>query len=141
KVPLKASGLQKLNGSQAVAYARIRHVGNGDFERTDRQRKVMQELFNKALAMNPVKYPEFIRKMLPLVETSLDWGEIVSQAGIMLRDVKFEEARFPMNDDLIGSGFTTAHGGSCVYADNEKISKKLNEFIYDDIKPQAPTKK
>src|SRR5690606_23006837 len=32
------SGLQTLNGRQAVAYSRIRKVGHGDTERTERQR-------------------------------------------------------------------------------------------------------
>ena len=34
---ISGSGTQTLNGIQAVAYSRIRYVGNGDFERTERQ--------------------------------------------------------------------------------------------------------
>lgn len=35
---------QHLNGKQALAYARFRYVGNGDFTRTDRQRRVVQNI-------------------------------------------------------------------------------------------------
>ena len=80
---IQKAGLQTLNGTQAVAYARIRKVGNGDFERTDRQREVLQKVFNKAIKMNPVQYPELARKFLPLVETSLDWGEIMNLACLL----------------------------------------------------------
>lgn len=39
-----AAGLQHLNGAQAVAYSRIRKAGNGDYERTERQRRVLTYL-------------------------------------------------------------------------------------------------
>ena len=41
------TGLQLLDGHQAVAYARIRELGNGDFERTSRQRIVMEAILHK----------------------------------------------------------------------------------------------
>lgn len=42
---VKKSGLQTLNGKQALAYARIRHVGNNDYERTERQRRIINQLY------------------------------------------------------------------------------------------------
>lgn len=41
---VQSSGLQTLNGSQAVAYSRIRYVGNADYKRTQRQRTVLEQL-------------------------------------------------------------------------------------------------
>lgn len=136
---IEKAGLQTLSGTQAVAYARIRHVGNADFERTDRQRKVMEQLFNKALDMNPMQYPEFARKLLPYVETSLDIGEIMGLSTIMLRDVSMEQLRIPMNEHLIGSGsIRDSSGGSCLNVDLEAATKTIQEFIYDDVNPNAP---
>lgn len=40
-------GTVHLNGYQAVAYARIRHVGNSDYERTSRQREVLTSFLGK----------------------------------------------------------------------------------------------
>lgn len=40
------SGVNHLNGAQALAYSRIRYVGFYDFERTQRQRTVLTTLFN-----------------------------------------------------------------------------------------------
>lgn len=45
---VKKHGVQHLNGRQAVGYMRIRHIGNGDEGRIERQQAVMTELFNKA---------------------------------------------------------------------------------------------
>lgn len=135
--PIEQPGLQILNGTQAVAYARIRHVGNADMERTDRQREVLSKLFDKALSMNPLEYPEFARKFLPTVQTSLDIGEILGLAGIMLRDVTLEDARFPTNADLIGNGESIIDGVSYVNADIESTAERLQAFINDDINPDA----
>ena len=51
---IKSSGVQTLSGIQALSYARIRSVGDGDFERTDRQRKVIIAMIDKAKTMSPI---------------------------------------------------------------------------------------
>lgn len=133
---IEKAGLQTLNGTQAVAYARIRKVGNADFERTDRQRKVIEQLFNKALTMNKLRYPEFAKKLLPAVETSLDIGEILNLSTIMLREITFEDIRFPTNAELIGNGQIYIGNSQCLNVDIEMMSDDLKKFIYDDIIPE-----
>lgn len=133
---IKEAGMQTLNGTQAVAYARIRHVGNADFERTDRQREVLQQMFNKALTMSKLQYPEFAKKILPAVETSLDIGEILGLSSIMLRDVSFQDLRFPMNSELIGNGSIYIGKAQCLNVDLEKMTEDLHKFIYDDVIPE-----
>ena len=132
---IHGAGLQTLNGTQAVAYARIRYVGNADFERTSRQREVLRKVFDKALDMNPLQYPEFARKFLPTVETSLDLGDILSLADVMLKKPALEDVRFPTNADLIGNGSITVNGENCLNLDLESTSEKLHAFIYEDIDP------
>lgn len=132
---IESAGLQTLNGTQAVAYARIRYVGNADFERTSRQREVLRKIFDKALRMNPLQYPEFARKFLPTVETSLDISDILSMADIMLKKPTLEDVRFPTNADLIGDGMIMVGGESCLNVDLTTMRDKLHGFIYDDIDP------
>lgn len=139
---IQEAGLQHLNGAQTVAFARIRHAktSNGtadDFGRTDRQRLVLSKLFYKALDMNPVKYPELARKLLPTVHTSLDLGEILDLAGILLRDVSLEQERFPLRSSLVGDGVIWINETTqALNVDLEKDSEALKAFIYDDIKPE-----
>lgn len=49
---LENAGIQLLNGRQALAYSRIRVVGRADFERTERQRRVAEELIRKSAALS-----------------------------------------------------------------------------------------
>lgn len=133
-------GLQTLSGTQAVAFARIRKVssdtfGHDDFGRTGRQRYVLMKLFEKAKSMSPLQYPGFVQQFLPTVETSLDMNEILSLGSIMLRDVTFEDVRFPLNEDLIGSGEIRINGISYVNLDLDKTGEHLRAFIFDDINP------
>ena len=44
---LPSPGTYNLNGYQALSYARIRKVGNGEYERTERQRAVLQIALEK----------------------------------------------------------------------------------------------
>lgn len=135
---IEKAGLQTLSGMQAVGYARIRYVGNADFERTQRQRSVMQAIFKKGKSMNPLQYPDMIQKMLPVVETSLELGEIMDMAGILLRDVSMEDVRFPCNEDLIDGGSLKVDGVDYLYYDLEATRQKLHDFIYNDLMPAQP---
>lgn len=132
---IERPGLQTLSGMQAVAYARIRHVGNADYDRTARQREVMEQIFEKGKNMNPIEYPGLIQRMLPLVETSLDLTEIMDMASIMLRSVTFEDLRIPCNEDLIDGGSLKIDGVDYLYYDLDASSEKLHDFIYQDIMP------
>lgn len=136
------SGPQTLNGLQAVAYSRIRKVDNpdgswGDYGRTDRQRTVMEQLFNKALNMSFTQYPSFVQSLLPYVETSLDIGEILNLAGILNRDnVTFEQTGVPTTEYTINAGYSY-NGKSNVYYNLDYASALIHAFIYDDIPPET----
>ncbi|MGL5506585.1 MAG: LCP family protein, partial [Paraclostridium sp.] len=44
---ISGKGIKNLNGRQAVAYSRIRKEGNGDYQRTERQRNILKSLAKK----------------------------------------------------------------------------------------------
>lgn len=134
------SGYQSLSGTQAVAYARIRRVSTDDgvyddFGRTQRQREVFEQMFQKALSMNPIKYTELAKEMLPAIETSLNISEIIDLSTIMLRNVKFEDMRIPDNDDFIGDGTVYIGSQQALNVNLSQASSKLYDFIYRDINP------
>jgi len=126
---IEESGTVTLYGYQAVSYSRIRQVGNSDFQRTQRQREVMQKLMNKALDAGALKYPSLIKALSPMVETSLSNEEIMKIAGMLLLTGRpeFEEGRFP-----IDGTYKTNSSYAMVY-DLEEASEKLHSFIYDDV--------
>ena len=135
------AGLKHLNGVQAVAYARIRHAANiegtnDDYGRTDRQRYVMEQLFNKAVTLNTTQYVSLAKSLIPCSETSLSYSDIMGLAvNILLSSPSFEQSRIPLTDYQMGSKSVSGYG-SCVYYDLDYASKVLKAFIYDDIKPE-----
>lgn len=77
---LKTTGIQTLNGKQAVAYMRIRKVGNGDYERMERQRQVMTLVFEKLKTMGLPQVIALANNVLPSVKTNLSAAEILELA-------------------------------------------------------------
>lgn len=138
---VQEAGLQHLNGVQAVAYARIRHAANiegtnDDYGRTDRQRYVMEQLFNKAVTLNTTQYISLAKSLIPCSETSLSYSDIMGLAvNILLSSPTFEQSRIPLTEYQIGSKSVSGYG-SCVYYDLDYASKLLKAFIYDDITPE-----
>ena len=76
--PIRSAGLQTLTGLQATGYCRIRHVGNYDYERTERQRTVLMSLFDKIKSLGPSGFNTAATEVLPYVETSLSRNDILS---------------------------------------------------------------
>jgi len=121
-------GLQNLNGIQAVAYSRIRKL-DSDFERTERQRVVFNEIFKKINSQGLLKIPSLIAKLLPYVETSLDKVSLVSIAGTIssFKNNEIKQYRIPVDGThklLILDGLYLEE------VDLEKNRKYLHDFIY-----------
>lgn len=72
------AGTQTLNGTQALAYGRIRYTSGGDYKRTERMRDVMEAVLNKAKKMSISKLNSLADKLLPKVYTNINSGEIIS---------------------------------------------------------------
>lgn len=66
---LDSGGKLHLNGKQALSFARIRYVGNSDFERTSRQREVFEKIIPKAI--NPVAIGRIAKSVIPKVNTNM----------------------------------------------------------------------
>ena len=77
---LKSSGTQQVNGTQACAYARIRYTSGGDFKRTERQRIVVQKVFDKVKTSDLATINKIIDKVFPQIATNLSTSEILSLA-------------------------------------------------------------
>ena len=74
---LEKGGKYKLNGRQALAYSRIRYVGNADFERTQRQRRVLEEIFKSAKGLSVFELSDSLDVILPLITTDFTKGELL----------------------------------------------------------------
>lgn len=74
---LKSGGKSmKVNGNQALAYARTRYAGNADFERTQRQRTVISKILEKAKTLNPLELDSFARTCMSNLTTNMTKNEL-----------------------------------------------------------------
>lgn len=91
-------GVNHLTGSQALAYSRIRKVGNGDFGRTNRQRTVLTALANQTKGMSVSQANKLLDEILPLLTTDLSDKQImrlVMEIMPMLSDLKVSSQQIP----------------------------------------------
>ena len=76
-----AEGLQTLNGEQALAYSRIRNLDrDGDFSRTDRQRKVIRALLDAYRNLPKKDLLPLVTKVLPLINTDMRTSQLLQCA-------------------------------------------------------------
>lgn len=129
KVPNVKGGLQTLDGRQAVAYCRIRYVGNADYERTERQRTVLNELFKKIKAQGVTMLPGTINTILPYVETSLSKTEILGLAmqAMGFNTSNIEQYRLPVDGHFKSEKI---RGMSCLVPNIQENTGLLHQFIY-----------
>ncbi|NLJ98225.1 MAG: LCP family protein [Tissierellia bacterium] len=131
---VQQEGTQLLTGRQAVSYSRIRKTGNGDYERTERQRVVLEQVLKRGMNAGITKYPALLNAMLPYVETSLSKPEILSLGTSVLtsgiRDI--DQYRIPADGYVKNQ---TINGVSYVVPQSlEDNVMLLNKFIYEDEK-------
>ena len=93
------SGVQVLNGEQALTYARIRKLdADGDFSRTSRQRKLMNALLGSYRNIKWKDLLPLIDELLPLISTDMNYGKLVLLAMEILpklSDAQVASQRIP----------------------------------------------
>lgn len=72
------TGLQKVDGVQAVSYCRVRNTSGGDYKRTERIRTVMTKMADKLKTKNIGEINKFLDVVLPKVYTNISPDYIIS---------------------------------------------------------------
>ena len=124
---LSSTGLQHLNGKQAMAYARYRR-GESDFERTRRQREVLWMVFEKIRDMSLVELSSLCSMAIERIETNLSLSEIVSLIPIMynMRDAEFDQLYLPYSGEYEAK---TVSGMAVLVPNLPAAQRRLDAFI------------
>lgn len=124
------AGYQKLNGLQATAYCRIRHVGN-DFERAERQREVLAAVMDQAKKASVSDLNKILDEVLPHVATSLDVDEMVGMLADVTKYNITGSDGFPFESNRATG--KVGSKGSCVIPNNlAQNVVMLHEFLFDE---------
>lgn len=126
---LRNGGKLHLNGKQALAYARVRYVGNADFERTQRQRTVLEKVFEKAKKMNLLELHELLDILLPEVKTNLSEKEVFFLLLQAPEYLKYELKAFRIPADNTYESLRIGRM-EVLGVDLEKNRKLLEEEVY-----------
>lgn len=126
-------GNQHVNGTQALAYCRIRYTAGGDGERTERQRIVLTKLFEKFSKISPTKYPSILNDLMPMITTSLSSSDILGLAKTVssISGSGLEQERFPKDNYSKGE---MIHGVYYLTFDKDATVKQIHDYIFEDIK-------
>ena len=125
------SKVYHLNGYQALQYSRIRHI-DSDFNRTGRQRKVIEQLIVKAKTMSFGTLNTILNQVLPQVATNLSGDELMGyalNAGSYANYAIDTSFHLPENGKY--KGWTLPGGGASLrLTDPVESVKSLHEWIY-----------
>ena len=125
------SGINHLNGNQALSYSRIRYATGNDYQRTSRHRTILSAIFKKVMTISPTKYPSLLNEFLPLVQTNFSATKLLSLANTIysIGADSLIEDRFPRDEDCDGQ---TINGIFYILFDIDKVKNDMRNFIYSN---------
>lgn len=130
-VPVKTTGLQKLNGLQATAYCRIRYTAGDDFKRTERQREVLQAIMEEAKDLDVASLTKIANNVFGNFYTSVDLEEVISLLSDLPSYTIIDEGGFPSNDFRTGATIGGI-GDSVICTDLEKAVVDFHKRFFAD---------
>lgn len=133
------AGTYKMNGAEALNYARMRKIKdtNGDFGRTERQRKLLEQIMTEALASNR-SYTELAgiaTEILPYITTNISEDRIRGYMFDALNILRYEIVQYtiPIDGTWRYADAQTSTGSMSVVSVNFKFNaNELKKFIFED---------
>jgi len=139
---VQSSGYQRLGGRQAVAYSRIRKVGNGDYGRSQRQLEVLTSVLDQFLNMSAPSQLSALDEILSLVATNLTREQIedyVFDFLPSLQSAEFETMSLPLEGYCNEGIFSDINEREwSMRIDWNGLIPELQQFIYGttfDVEP------
>ncbi len=126
---IEKGGHLLLNGNQALSYARLRYVGNADFQRTQRQRTVINKIIEKVKQVGPINKYSFLRTFLSNLTTNMSKSDLFFYGYKVpfLMGYTLKELRIPSDNDF---EYGTHEGQSTLDVDIEKCRKAIKEAVF-----------
>lgn len=114
---------------QALAYSRMRYIGNSDWDRTERQRKVIQAAFKQALQLDLPKLIAAANAIFPNLSTDMETSELLSIAKTIYvnKITTMESYRIPVDNYYSPE---TIEGMSVLVPDLSMNAQYIQNYIY-----------
>lgn len=121
---------QHLSGKQVLAYSRFRYVGNADFSRTERQRKVMNIIFEKIKTVRAADIFKLIDAIAEEVTHDIPKNEFIELIELLPEMSKYKVISWGIPDQDFK--YITVNGQSSIGIDFTYYIKKLYGLIYTE---------
>ncbi len=138
------AGVQHMNGNQVLGYCRIRKVStkteSSDFGRTQRQRIVLEKIFEKLRKKNVIQLGLIMNNILSNIDiktdiTKADYNSYLQQA-VYLEKNEIKTFRVPKDDSFYSERVQIGRYKQDVLVPNSWVDTRrmLREFVYGDVK-------
>lgn len=125
---INVSGTHTLDGTQAVAYSRIRYTSGGDYTRSERQRSVLFAVFEAAKEMEADDRVELAEEMIEEINTNYSTNDLTSMLYYLSQYEITEMTAYPQ---VFYSG--TVDGAWVeVPVTLVDMNESLHEFLYGE---------
>jgi LCP family protein required for cell wall assembly len=135
------AGTQHMNGNQVLGYCRIRKVPteteHDDFGRTQRQRIVLEKIFEKMKSKNIIQLGIIMNNILSNIDIKTDiskseYNEYLQQAAD-LRKSKIKTLRIPADNSYTNESYSGRYVKDVLVPKSwEDTRKQIYDFIYGD---------
>ncbi len=119
-----SAGQYTMSGAEALNYARMRAVGNDDYDRSARQRVILNQILSKLKDMSTLELAELAYALLPELPTDMSagqlYGYLADAADISSYEVN--EVTFPITNSW-------RYGTASVRPDNESVSNPYDDEV------------
>lgn len=124
------AGYNSLTPEQALAFSRIRYVGHSDWERTDRQRRVIISAFNNVKDLSIPELIDLADKIFPNVTTDMTNSQILGYIYTVMANkmTSIDSNRLPAEGTYTCE--TLRKGMEVLVPDLKANAECLKEYIY-----------
>ncbi len=129
---LTQGGTYTMDGVQSLAYARIRYAGDGDFERTQRQREVIEKIIEKFKDLSIFKMNSVLETILPQLTTNMSKTEIYFLCLRLpfIMGYEMRQFRIPYGEQGTGTwSFGDYNGQSVLEIDFDKNNELFKKVV------------
>ncbi|WP_101773091.1 LCP family protein [Peptostreptococcus faecalis] len=131
---INSPGEQKLNGYQALSFARIRH-NDSAFNRDNRQRMIVMSVLKEVKNTSLLKYPSILKSASPYIKTNMKTIDMVKY-GVSILSIgtdNIKQMEFPIvSSTKYTTGGNYGNYGWVLRYDPYSV-KFLKDFIFNDI--------
>lgn len=131
-----SSGVERLNGEQALLYARLRSIDT-DYKRAERQRNVLTSLIEEYKSQSLTKMLSLLEEILPLVTTNIPKTDLTQYATSlfpMLSGAQVETLRIPVDGTFTGGLVRVSEGLNlwCQYNIDFEENREILGAVFEE---------